>query len=423
MVDTGIHQLPAIGQFGRFEVLGRLAWGGMAEILLARQRAAGGASRLVVIKKILKQVAENEAFVEMFLHEARIALGFNHPNICAVHEFGQQDDTYFIAMEWVNGVSLKQIFDRARERSERIPIEVAVRIIAEAASALHYAHRAKAEDGSPLNLVHRDVTPDNIMVSFDGAVKLLDFGIAKAATQTTKTQAGELKGKFPYMAPEQYTGLEVDGRADLFSLGVSLFEVLTGQTLYHRATDYETVTAIVVDPRVPSLHDVDPGLPEPLDAIVRRSLAKEPDGRLDSAGQMVQLLERFLVERGEVVRAAQLVQYVRRLFPERADQAPKLNQNVSLMPTAIAAPRPAEREPTGADLALDRAQQYLLASDLDDEERAMAAAAARKRWGVALFFAVVLVGGLGLLGYGLKYGGQPQGPAPAGESTSGPTPQ
>lgn len=323
--------LDPVGHFGRFEILGRLATGGMAEIFLAREVAPGGGARLVVVKRILPQVATDPRFVEMFLHEARLAMGLTHPNICAIHEVGEQDGAHYIAMEWVNGVSITQIHKGLFGRGERgLPMPVAVHIVAQVAAALQHAHAARGPEGQPLRLVHRDVTPDNIMVSFDGTVKLLDFGVAKAATQKQKTQTGLLKGKFAYMAPEQYAGEELDGRADIFSLGACLYEALTGNALFHRSSEFETMGAIVSEEDAPRVSQSLPDIPPRLDSVVARALAKVRQHRYQQAAEFEEDLSRCLMEAGEVVRDRHIAAFVQGLYPDLLQQGPPLERSMQL---------------------------------------------------------------------------------------------
>lgn len=323
--------LPAIARFGRFEILGRLALGGMAEIFLGREQGPGRVARSVVIKRILPHAANDPRFVEMFMHEAELAMGLNHPNLCAIYEFGEQEGEYFIAMEWVRGASITQLHKQLFERGESgLPPRVAARIAAEVADALHYAHEAVDAQGRPLKLVHRDVTPDNIMVSFDGKVKLLDFGVAKAETQRVRTEAGMLKGKFAYMSPEQYQGLPLDGRADVFSLGACLYEAVTGLSLFHRSSEYETMGAIVSDEPAPRARTYKPEVPPALDAVIAKALEKDRDHRFASAAEFHDALERFLLAEGAVVRARELGAYVSELCAEAARSGPNLDTRPEL---------------------------------------------------------------------------------------------
>jgi serine/threonine-protein kinase len=293
------NQLPAICTFGRFEILGRIAFGGMAEIFLGRESTTIGATRMLAIKRILPHVADDAAFTEMFLDEARLAIQLNHPHICHIYEFGELEGSYFIAMEWIYGAAFGKIIRRAR-KAGGLPPEFVAKVVAQVAEALHYAHRAKDSNGQALGIVHRDVSPQNIMISYEGQVKLLDFGIAKAQSHTTKTQAGVVKGKFSYMSPQQCMGKYIDARADVFALGVVLYEALTGESLYHRPTEYETMRAVIEDP-VPSIRDKKPKLSIELDAIVQKALQKSPDDRFRTAAEMQSALEEWLARSGKAV--------------------------------------------------------------------------------------------------------------------------
>jgi serine/threonine-protein kinase len=314
--------MPTIGRFGAYEIAGRLALGGMAEILLARESIHGAGSRYLVVKRILQQYEKERDFVDMFFDEARVVIRLTHPNICHIYKFGQEEGTPFIAMEWVNGEALGRIIRRAREHGG-IPIPIVCHIIARTAEALHHAHDAVAEDGSPLGLVHRDVTPHNIMVSYDGSVKLLDFGIAKAEHASHKTQAGVIKGKFAYMAPEQIEGADIDRRVDVFALGVCLFEALTGKALYHRNTQVETMKAIALEP-VPRLRGARNFDPE-LDAIVQKALAKAASERYRTTREMQEALDRYLTRNQHVVNAGHVGEMMRKLFDSEIERGPSVD--------------------------------------------------------------------------------------------------
>ena len=222
--------LPVLGKFAGYDILGRLALGGMAEILLGRHANTDGDHRFLVVKRILPHFEQDSDFVQMFLDEARIGMQLKHPNICQFHQFGADEGSHFIVMEWVNGMPLGRVIRKAR-KSGGVGLPIGVRIGVDVARALHYAHIANDEHGEPFNIIHRDVSPHNIMISYNGAAKLLDFGIAKADHRAHKTQAGVVKGKFAYMAPEQCTAGQADHRLDIFALGVCLFETFTGRSL------------------------------------------------------------------------------------------------------------------------------------------------------------------------------------------------
>lgn len=315
--------LPSIGRFGPFEVVGRLAMGGMAEILLARETTRTGPTRYLVVKRILSQYLDDPDFVGMFLDEARVLMRLSHPNICHVYRFGEVDGTHYIAMEWINGAPIGRIIRRARDAGG-VPVPIAVRIAALVAEALHHAHNARAEDGQPLELIHRDVSPHNIMVSYDGSVKLLDFGIAKAEQRAHQTTAGAIKGKFAYMAPEQCRGKAIDHRIDVFALGVCLFEMLTGKALYRREHEMHTMQAIVEEP-VPALREQLPDCPPELDEILQKALAKAPEDRYGTAADFQDALERFLARGAHVVNASSLTRLMEELFHEEIRRGPSVD--------------------------------------------------------------------------------------------------
>ena len=218
--------------FGNYRLQRRLARGGMAEVFLARLIGVEGFERRVAIKRILPHLSESDEFRAMFLDEARLAAQLTHPNIVHIYDFGKADDYYFIAMEYVDGVDIGRLIRRAKERP--VPFEVAARIFADVCAGLHFAHNASDPMGRKLDVVHRDVTPQNVLVSWDGVVKLVDFGIAKAAFAAGRTRPGVVKGKYAYMSPEQVEGRSLDGRSDLFAAGICLYELVTGVPLFRR---------------------------------------------------------------------------------------------------------------------------------------------------------------------------------------------
>lgn len=320
-----VRSLPAICQFGRYELLGRIAVGGMAEIFLAREREniAGAGHRHLVIKRVLSHVVDDPTFQDMFFDEARLAMRLQHPAIVHIYEFGEEAGSTYLAMEWVDGIALGKLIRRARDVGG-IPAPVCVKIAATVAEALHYAHRVRGDEGQPLGIVHRDVSPQNIMVSNEGNVKLLDFGIAKATDQLSRTSDGQVKGKFAYMAPEQCVGDPVDGRADVFALGVCLFESLTGKPLYHRKTQYETMRAVLEDP-LPTLATRRPDLPEDLDAILQKALAKDANDRFADAGQMQLALEQWLARHQEVVLATSIADHLGEVLGSDVVRGPQVD--------------------------------------------------------------------------------------------------
>jgi len=304
-------------------VLGRLALGGMAEILLARHANTDGDHRHLVVKRILPHFEQDKDFVQMFLDEAKIGMQLKHPNIIQFHQFGADEGSHFIVMEWVNGAPLGRLIRKAR-KSGGVGLPVAIRIGVDVAKALHYAHIANDEHGEPFNIIHRDVSPHNIMISYNGAAKLLDFGIAKADHRAHKTQAGVVKGKFAYMAPEQCTAGQADHRLDIFALGVCIFETITGRSLYRRKTEAATMRAVIMDP-VPSLKERLPDVSEDLDKILQKALAKEAKDRFDSAADFANELERFAKENELLAKQREVADFVKKVFPEEFTRGPRVD--------------------------------------------------------------------------------------------------
>ncbi|MGB8222574.1 MAG: protein kinase [Polyangiales bacterium] len=315
--------LPVLGKFAGYDILGRLALGGMAEILLARHANTDGEHRYLVVKRILPHFEQDSDFVQMFLDEARIGMQLKHPNICQFQQFGADEGSHFIVMEWVNGVPLGRLIRNAR-KSGGIGLPIAIRIGVEVARALHYAHIANDEHGEPFNIIHRDVSPHNIMIGYTGAVKLLDFGIAKADHRAHKTQAGVVKGKFAYMAPEQCTAGQADHRLDIFALGVCLFETLTGRSLYRRQTEAATMRAVIMDP-VPSLKERLPDVADELEQILQKSLAKEASDRFATAADFANELERFGKANQLFATQREVADFVQKVFPEEFTRGPRVD--------------------------------------------------------------------------------------------------
>jgi len=281
----------AVKRLGRYQIIGRLATGGMAEVYLALSGELTGFRTLVVVKRILPHLASNGQFIRMFLDEARLASLLDHPNIVRIIEVGHDGEDYFLAMELVQGKPLSALLRKAAREHRPPGPALTSYIIAQAASGLAYAHALTDGDGRTLGVVHRDVSPQNVLISFEGAVKLIDFGVARAFGRVAHTNPGGLKGKIDYMSPEQASAEDVDHRADVFALGVVLWEAVTGKRLFRRETELATMRAIVDDP-IPHPSEV-ADVPEELDAIVMRALRKRRDARFASAHEMAIALERF----------------------------------------------------------------------------------------------------------------------------------
>ena len=288
---------PGARSFGKYELLARLATGGMAEIFLARGRQGASRSPVVVIKRILPHLADDARFVAMFRDEARLASRIEHVNVCQVLELGSVGDTYFIAMEYLHGVPLSRVLLRSARTRRELPLPLIASIIGQSCAGLHHAHELTSHDGRSLDVVHRDVSPPNIFVTDGGVVKLLDFGVAKARGASQKTRTGTVKGKNAYMSPEQVLGEAIDRRSDVFSLGIVLWESLTASRLFMRETDFETFRAITRD-QVPDVRERRPDTPPALAEVVARALERDRDRRFATALELGDALAGAVAELG-----------------------------------------------------------------------------------------------------------------------------
>ena len=269
-------------RIGRYELVEPIASGGMATVHLARVTGPGGFKKLFALKTIHPHLVSEDGFVEMFLDEARLASRITHPNVCQIVDFGVGTGSYYIAMELLVGLPLDDLRTALSNWRTEAGVAVAVRIAADAARGLHRAHTATNDEGAPLNVVHRDISQANLFVTFDGVTKVLDFGIASAADQLHLTRTGTIKGKFAYMAPEQLEQEPVDRRADIWALGVVLWELVTGQRLFRHAKQVDTIRAVLASP-VPLPSSVAPAVPASLDAVICKALSRDPEERFASA--------------------------------------------------------------------------------------------------------------------------------------------
>ncbi|HEX8438703.1 serine/threonine-protein kinase, partial [Archangium sp.] len=305
--------------FGKYLLLDRINIGGMAEVWRGKMFGAGGFERLVAIKRILPNIAEDDEFISMFIDEAKISVQLNHANVAQIYELGQISNSYFIAMEYIPGKDMRAIFDRCRKKGEPAPVPLVAFMVSKMCEGLDYAHRKKDNMGRDLNIVHRDISPQNILISFEGEVKVIDFGIAKAAGKATKTQAGILKGKFGYMSPEQIRGLPLDRRSDIFAIGVCLYEMLTGERLFVGDSDFsvlEKVRKAEVAP--PSTYNK--RIPEALEKIVLKALARDVDERYQYANELGDDLQRFLLTSESIFSRKDLMQYMKSTFAEDVER-------------------------------------------------------------------------------------------------------
>ena len=306
-------------RIGRYKLCFELAAGGMATVYLARVDGAPGFEKLVALKRIHRHLAKEKRYVDMFLDEARIASRITHPNVCSVFDFGQADGEYYIAMEYLVGEPLSRLCGKvarnpAQRRHPLLPIRMA-RVIADACEGLHAAHELKDANGELLHVVHRDISPSNLFVTFDGSVQVVDFGIASARHRIHHTATGQMKGTFAYMAPEQLAARPIDRRVDIWSLGVSLWEMLALKRLFRRDTTANAVHAILYDELVPpSAHR--PQVTEELDAIVMKALERDPKNRWQTTREMGRALREFLGAQSAIVGPAELSDWMNVVFPE-----------------------------------------------------------------------------------------------------------
>lgn len=321
LVDAGAP-MPEEGiNFGQYLLLSKIATGGMAELFKAKRKGVEGFEKILAIKKILPHMSDNEEFITMFIDEAKLAAQLSHHNVCQIFDLGKIENSYYIAMEYVHGKDLRAVLKAARQKNKTVPVEIAVLITSKICSALDYAHRKRDANGQPLNLVHRDVSPQNILISYEGDVKLVDFGIAKAATKVHVTQHGALKGKLLYMSPEQAWGRSVDRRSDIFSVGVVLYEMLTGRPLFFDDNDTEvTILEKVREARIVPLRELNSKFSAELERIILKALKKNPEDRYQTASEMQKDLDNLFYTEGYNATSASLANFARSLFPEEWGQ-------------------------------------------------------------------------------------------------------
>lgn len=383
-------------QLGRYEIVGLLATGGMAEVFLARLMGPSGFERVVVLKRIFPHLAREADLVNMFLDEGRIAARINHPNVVQVSDLGRDGEELFLTMEFIEGESLGGLMRRHWSLGKPIGHELAAYIVSEACAGLHAAHELKTDDGADAHVIHRDVSPQNIMLSYGGHVKVVDFGIAKAADRVTKTQTGELKGKVEYMSPEQARSETLDRRSDIFSLGILLFELVAGKRLFRRAGELASLRAVSEDP-IPLLRSVDPQVPAALETIAARALSRSRAERYATADEMRRDLVQYLRStpnmgaHGEVLAAR-----MRELFADRLEHKSDLLRSVRT--------GTGSREIPAAEVDLTVEQPVVVAT-LTPSTRAasLRPAAARGPASKLKLFGVVIgavaVGGIGALAF------------------------
>jgi len=367
---------------GRYELVYEIGVGGMAAVYLSRARGPGGFSKWLALKRIHPHLAKDRRFIDMFLDEARIAAMLQHPNVAQVLDLGEDEGEYFIAMEYLHGEHLGAVSVRAMRELGQLPLSIAASIVMDAAEGLHHAHEAKDKNGQALALVHRDVSPQNVFVTYDGQVKLTDFGIAKAANRITHTDTGGTKGKVSYMAPEQALGRPLDRRTDVFALGIVLWEITTGRRLFRAETDAQTLMRITSG-RVPTPSSVMADYPPELEQIVMRALEIRAERRYPSAAVMARDLERWLATGARAVRSSDLSSLMHRLFADRiAAKDELLRSDPETIPGVRLPPNPRGADAssgTGA-LPIEPSTSSVVVKPIVDAVRKRERSRARIRW-------------------------------------------
>ncbi len=309
--------------FGKYLLLDRISVGGMAEVFKAKSYGVEGFEKIIAIKRILPTMGEDRDFIKMFIDEAKIAGQLAHANICQIFELGRIDGSHFIAMEYIWGKDLLQIQNRLRKIKQPMPVAMACFNIAKVLEGLDYAHRKRDPLGRPLEIVHRDCSPQNVLVSYEGEVKVIDFGIAKATSRNSRTMAGVLKGKFGYMSPEQVRGLPLDRRSDIFAIGTMLYECLTSERLFQGETDFSTLEKVRnVDIRPP--RELNPNIPEAVERVILKALAKDVDDRYQWCSEMLADLQQYLMSQDVVFTAKSLSSWLKEVFLAEIDKERQL---------------------------------------------------------------------------------------------------
>lgn len=321
---------PAAKFLGRYELMYLLGQGGMGEVHLARLSGAAGFEKLCIVKTILPQMMTDPQFVDRFHHEAKVLVQLNHSNIAQVYDMGDVDQTLFMAIEYVAGVDLARVEDRARAHDSAVPVPVALLIGQQMCEALGYAHRKVGADGAPLGLVHRDVSPQNVMVSYEGEVKVIDFGLAKSAARSKHTLPSTVLGKLGYMSPEQARADKVDHRSDIYSAGIVIWELLAGRPLIQGGTVGEMV-AQMMNPKIPPLRELRPEVSEQVEKIVLRALEPDPGARYTRGDDFARAINEQLVREGLVVGSEDVGNYVRAMCPEEFAAERQLQSRLSVM--------------------------------------------------------------------------------------------
>lgn len=325
-------------RFGKYTLLRRLATGGMAELFLALQKSVAGFEKIIVIKRILPSMNSDQAFIDMLLHEARIAATLSHPNVVQIYDVGHAEGAYYIAMEHIHGEDLRSIVRQMKKlQMAEFPLEHALAIILGVCAGLAYAHEKRGLDGEPLRIVHRDISPQNVVVTYGGDIKVVDFGIAKSGSHVGEdTKSGRLKGKVPYMSPEQARGEAIDWRSDIFAAGIILFELTTGKRLFKGRTELETLR-LICDREYPFPSKIRAGYPPRLEQIVMRALSKDREQRYQSAREMQADLEAYIRDERVAVSTIAMRDWMQTLYTDKLAEQKEALHDLKQLADVIAA--------------------------------------------------------------------------------------
>ncbi len=364
-------------RFGKYTLLNRIAVGGMAEVFLARQEGLEGFEKTICIKRIRPHLSSQPNFVQMFLNEAKLAAQLNHPNVVQIYDLGRVNDSYFIAMEYISGRDMSRIIPKAEKAGISFPMIYALRIASNVCEGLYFAHTKGDAYGNPLNIVHRDITPENILVSFSGTVKIVDFGIAKANTQLEQTRAGEIKGKLSYMSPEQCMGHQLDARSDIFSFGSVIYEWITGYKLFTGENEMAILKSII-DGKIypPSYFKED--VPEAVERILMKALEKDKTKRYQSAWEMQFDIDTYLASSEFTPSNIHLSNFLKQIFGDEIEREKELL--VKHKEESERSQRPAEEEVLELEDVGGRAlTDSILKGDLDDTAAGKKGSGVKKR--------------------------------------------
>ena len=352
--------------FGKYILLEKIAAGGMAEIYKAAYAGEGDFRKICVLKRVLPALAGDDDFIRMFREEAALMVKLSHANVVHVFDFGREGEDYYLAMEFVRGISLRALLTRCQEAREKLPVKLALWIATEMTKGLGHAHSRRDADGTPLGIVHRDVSPANVLLSWDGEVKITDFGIAKMASRVSLTAEGMVRGKASYLSPEQASAQPLDGRTDLFAVGIVLWEMIAGKKLFGGDSPSEVMANVMMTP-IPKVSSVVPSLPAPLDALMAKMLERDPDARFRDAAEQERAITSLLAKMGGA-NAADVASFLAARFEQEiADDRTRQQLEAHIPLAASQAPPPFVAPPAGATWTDDQLEPKV--DRLDDAAR------------------------------------------------------